>query len=186
MTWLHTFSGREVSILDPKPEQFALEDIAHALSMQCRYNGHSRYFYSIAEHSLLVARALREQGCGIEVQRVGLMHDATEAYVGDLVAPIKMLPGFAVFKTLEDILWKEGIQPAFELEDIGAEVKRADLRALATEAPQVMTWPPPRDWELPSEATPWPDVWLDFLEPAEAELLFLRECIELGIRAVSR
>lgn len=180
MSWIHTYTGREVSVWNPRPETIALEDIAHALSMQCRYNGHARRFYSIAEHSLLVARVLRERGYSESVQRVGLMHDAAEAYVGDMVAPIKMQPNLDGFRDIEHG-FARAIQIAFELEDIGPEVKRVDLELLATEAPQVLPWPPPRDWELPEWAQPIPGLELEFLEPAEAERLFLDACVGLQL-----
>lgn len=80
-----TFSGNRYHFLDPDPKEVTILDIAHALSLQCRYAGHSPRFYSVAEHSVLVSRAVPT-----EHALVGLLHDAAEAYVGDLIRPCKM------------------------------------------------------------------------------------------------
>lgn len=88
-----TFTGRVVDLLDPKPDTICLEDIARGLAMQCRFNGHIRRFYSVAEHSVRVSRWLLYQ-CGpgeILIAQQGLLHDAAEAYVGDLIGPMKAL-----------------------------------------------------------------------------------------------
>ena len=87
-----TFSGRVMNPLDPSPEDFCLVDIAHALSMKCRYGGHCRFFYSVAQHSVLCAEVARRAGCD---PRWALMHDAAESYLADIPRPVKVqLPGF--------------------------------------------------------------------------------------------
>lgn len=89
--FIGTFTGRKFYVLDPRPEDIAIQDIAHALSMQCRYNGHVRKFYSVAEHSFLVSMAAQNSysHSGTEDCLRALLHDAAEAYVGDLPSPIK-------------------------------------------------------------------------------------------------
>ncbi len=82
--WMQTFTGRQFWVLDPRPEEICIEDIAHALSMQCRYGGHTTQFYSVAEHSWRVSSM-----CSAEDAMWGLMHDAAEAYLVDLPRPIK-------------------------------------------------------------------------------------------------
>lgn len=77
----------ELPIVDPKI--ITITDIAHSLSMQCRFNGHIDKFYSVAEHSVIMARSLREQDYSREIQLEGLLHDAAEAYTGDIIKPIK-------------------------------------------------------------------------------------------------
>jgi len=84
-----TVSGRIVSVLDPHPEDIDLGDIAHALSMQCRYAGHIRRRWSVASHSIACLLEAEHRGLPIEIQRACLMHDAAEAYVGDLIWPVK-------------------------------------------------------------------------------------------------
>src|SRR5690606_5290032 len=77
--WMQTFTGRAVYPLDLRPDDIDIQDIAHALSMQCRYAGHTRQFYSVAEHSVHVARWCRQYGPAAALE--GLLHDATEAYL---------------------------------------------------------------------------------------------------------
>ena len=82
--WIQTMSGVIFYPLDPRPEEIRIEDIAHALSHQCRFAGHCREFYSVAEHSVRVSRELPQ-----EFMLWGLLHDASEAYLVDLPRPIK-------------------------------------------------------------------------------------------------
>lgn len=82
--WIQTFTGRRIFPLDPRPDEIDIRDIAHSLSLQCRYNGHVNQFYSVAEHSVILS---------YEVDPVNalaaLMHDASEAYLTDVPRPIK-------------------------------------------------------------------------------------------------
>ena len=125
-----TFSGRFVDILEPKVEQIHLPDIAHALALQCRFNGHVRAHYSIAEHCVRVARHMPES-----MRIHGLLHDAAEAYLGDIVTPVKrQLAEFAGMeeRCLEIIYAALAIaRPDCATE---AQVKRADALALQEEA----------------------------------------------------
>lgn len=84
-----TFTGLHFWPLDPRPEEICLEDIAHALSNICRFNGHTIRFYSVAEHSLNVENLLEQQGCNSIVRLYGLLHDAAEAYCCDIPRPLK-------------------------------------------------------------------------------------------------
>ena len=92
-------SGTRFFPLDPNPKDTHTSDIAHALAMKCRYTGHTRVFYSVAEHCVLVSEVLEEMGADLTVQRQGLLHDASEAYLPDVAAPIK--PHIKGFKILE-------------------------------------------------------------------------------------
>lgn len=83
-----TYMGHMFDIFDPDTWVFDLEDIAQALSTTCRFGGHVE-FYSVAEHSIRVANWLKERGYDARTQMVGLLHDAVEAYIGDIVRPIK-------------------------------------------------------------------------------------------------
>lgn len=82
-------SGEYVDLLNPDPAKIHAPDIAHHLGMLCRYGGGVSRFYSVAEHSVLVADLLEWQGQPSEVVLAGLLHDAAEAYVGDMIAPLK-------------------------------------------------------------------------------------------------
>lgn len=84
-----TIGGRRVSIISPTVEQIALDDIAHALSQLCRFGGHTPAFYSVAQHSILVMELAAEANEPKNIQLAALMHDATEAYVQDVIKPLK-------------------------------------------------------------------------------------------------
>lgn len=89
-----TFTGREVSLLAPEPSTIAIMDIAHGLAHQCRYAGQSPHFYSVAEHCVHIANAIDK-----EYALAGLMHDAAEAYLGDVTKPLKqLLPEYKVIE----------------------------------------------------------------------------------------
>lgn len=88
---IETVTGREFNVVNPTLDMFHFEDVARSLSMICRYNGHVPSFYSVAEHSVRVAWQLKFWGYSLELQMTGLLHDAAEAYVGDMVRPLKRL-----------------------------------------------------------------------------------------------
>lgn len=131
MTWMQTATGRKVDFLKPDPASIAIEDIVHALSRICRFTGHTREFYSVAQHSLWVERRVRLLGGSHAEQRAALLHDATEAYVNDLSAPLKaLLPSY---REVEQRIW-QAICERFDLPPrLPAVVKRADLEALMLE-----------------------------------------------------
>jgi len=81
---IRTITGRYVHILQPDPEMFEIEDIAHALAHQCRFAGHVRKFYSVAQHSVLMVRLVKD-----ELKLQALLHDASEAYLLDMPKPYK-------------------------------------------------------------------------------------------------
>lgn len=124
---MQTHSGKKFFPLDPTYDSICIEDIAHALAHICRYGGHINTHYSVAQHSVLVASCLPK-----ELALTGLLHDATEAYLGDVVRPLKVnLPDY---KQIEDNLsivigGKFGVQ----LLPLPAEVKEMDTRILFNE-----------------------------------------------------
>lgn len=97
--YIATVSGRAYYPTAPDAAELDIEDIAHALSNICRYTGHTRKFYSVAEHSVIMSYIVPP-----EHAYVALMHDATEAYIGDVARPIKYL--FPDYERLEDKNWK--------------------------------------------------------------------------------
>lgn len=101
--WLQTFYGGRVSVMNPQPDQIDILDIVVALTKQCRFNGHCSEFYSVAEHCVR-GSLLAEKLYGKEIAREFLLHDATEAYMGDMIRPVKrMIPQF---KEMEQVFWK--------------------------------------------------------------------------------
>jgi uncharacterized protein len=132
--WMQTYSGRKFYPMDPREEEIDIEDIAHALSMICRYGGHTKAFYSVAEHCVLVASRCPE---GLEL--LGLLHDAAEAYIQDFISPIKK--HFPVYKVMEEnilrvIFEKYNLHPS--LLDIGT-VMQFDFDILKDEHEYCMT-----------------------------------------------
>ena len=105
--FVETFTGRQFWPLDPRPEDVCIEDIAHSLSMQCRFNGHCSRFYSVAEHSIIVAKELGIMGYGSHMRLYGLLHDAAEAYCCDIPRPLKsLLVGYKEMETkIQDVIY---------------------------------------------------------------------------------
>jgi len=90
--WITTFTGKKFHLFDPQLDEICIEDIAHALSLICRFGGHLPEHYSVAQHSVLVSQLVRNENC-LE----GLLHDAEETYIGDMVRPLKLeMPEFNV------------------------------------------------------------------------------------------
>lgn len=87
--WMLTHSLRKVHPLDFKPEDVNLYDMATSLAKQCRYNGHLKGFYSVAEHSDIMRRALKRDGYPPIIQKLGLLHDGSETWTGDIIRPLK-------------------------------------------------------------------------------------------------
>lgn len=161
--WIRTYTGRKFHVLDPHVEDVDITDIAHALSMQVRFVGHVRSFYSVAEHSVRVSF-----NCGEKDALYGLLHDASEAYIGDMSAPLKHQTEMSRFRTTERhimavVAEKFGLDPKEP-----ASVKTADRRMLLTEARDlgldVTGWYTEHQ-PFPEKIVPW--------EPARAEFEFL-------------
>lgn len=155
--WMQTFTGGRFYPLDPRPEDMHPEDIAHALSLLCRYGGHVDRFYSVAEHCVLMSRAVPP-----EHALAALLHDATEAYVVDVPRPLKRyLPEY---RAIEDRVWR-AIAARFGISVVlPAQVIEADSRILLTERrvlmPRAERWSQDDDYSaLPVEVSGWlPDV----------------------------
>lgn len=154
MTWVQTVSGIPFDLLDPKPDMVRVDDIAHALSRIVRFNGHtSGEPYSVAHHSMLVADLLASWGAPPAIVREGLLHDAAEAYYGDIVSPLKraMVAGISRdisdFETVADRI-DEVVRKTLGLPPMQSQlVTRADLVALAIERRDLFG-SCERDWHL--------------------------------------
>ncbi len=97
--YIITYSKRRFYPLNPKPEDICVEDIAHALSMLCRANGHYDSFYSVAAHSLNCYEEARSRRESSRVCMACLLHDAQEAYLSDVTRPVKQhLPEYSVYE----------------------------------------------------------------------------------------
>ncbi len=89
MSNMNTFSGKIFDPMQIKPENICTEDIAHALSLTCRGGGHVKYFYSVGQHSLNCMNEAKARGLSERVQLACLLHDASEAYISDIIRPVK-------------------------------------------------------------------------------------------------
>lgn len=178
--FIETYTGRKFYPLSDEPD-FHAEDIAHALAMCCRYNGHGRHFYSVAEHSVIVALLMKDLHLGDPWE--GLFHDATEAYLSDIPAPFKqLLPDWKKF----DVMLEAKLRDHYALPPAKTEgCKEADWLALFIEAWLLL---PDRGecFQDPGGFRPralrlveqdgWRPLWLD---PADAENAWLRLYHEL-------
>jgi uncharacterized protein len=111
-TWIETFTGKKFYPFSPNPDDVDIQDIAHSLSNQCRFNGHTLRFYSVAEHCVHIASYLERHNAPFQICLAGLLHDAAEAYLGDVVRPVKqLLPDFTQAEnTLQALIYmKYGI-----------------------------------------------------------------------------
>jgi hypothetical protein len=174
-SWIQTYTGKQFWPLDPRPEEIVLEDIARALSHQCRFSGHTKYFYSVAEHSVNVARLLDKEPEGTRLW--GLLHDASEAYLVDVPRPVKwFLPQY---KEAEELL-HQAIAERFGLGwPIPDAVHHADNVMLATEAHHLLG-PSPAPWEDLPEPLPLDGRRLGRY-PNHAQAEFLEWCDSLGV-----
>lgn len=116
-----TFTGRHFDPMQIRTEDICIEDIAHALSLMCRGGGHLKYFYSVAQHSLNCAAEAKARGWSERLQLACLLHDASEAYLSDIIRPVKAnLTGYLEIESriMEKILEK------FNLSDLTEEERR--------------------------------------------------------------
>jgi hypothetical protein len=171
--WMQTASGRAYWPADPSHEDVDINDIAHALSMLCRYGGHSRWFYSVAEHSVLVSRMVPP-----EWALHGLLHDATEAYLVDVPRPIKR--HLTNYKELEQRNWV-AICDAFGMDPTMPDcVHDADSAILLAEK-DVLMGPTPEGhvWFAESHKYTKPDVEIVGFTPTLARQFFLERFHDL-------
>lgn len=168
--WIQTYSGKKFFPLNPKLEDINIEDIAHALSMMCRFTGHCKSFYSVAQHCVLVS-----MNCSDQNKLYGLLHDASEAYITDVARPIKRTKEMEGYRVIEYRL-QSAICEKFGLpKEEPEEVKIADTRMLVTEARDLMS---PLHPEWKNYAEPY-DFKIDALLPHMAKKLFLDRFNEL-------
>jgi len=175
--WMQTYTGRRIVLENPCNIPVELVDIAHSLSMTCRFGGHCSRFYSVAEHCVHVAEYVWSRGGDRDVQALALMHDAAEAYLGDLISPVKRLLGA---KPLEDRFMLR-IKEQFKLFAVRDPlVTEADQRMLASEVELLMPKPVPEDW-AEFTLTPWPEARIECWTPSVAYQYFMAAAEDLGI-----
>jgi len=166
---IETFTGGRFYPFDPRPSEVRLTDVAGSLAHTCRFGGHCQRFYSVAEHSLYVARELADRG--ERIQAYGLLHDAGEAYVGDVPRPVKSQLGDfeAVEARIRAAVW-DAVGLPTPTEPEWAAVMAADDRLLAHEADRLLD---DGSWATdPSELSYDLDA-ADPTTPSEARAMFL-------------
>ena len=137
--WMQTVSGKRYWPVDPRAEEVDIGDIAHALGMMCRFGGHTRRFYSVAEHCVLVSGLVSQKNA-----LCGLLHDATEAYCVDVPRPLKR--SLPEYKAAEIKNWLV-IAERFGLpSQMPVEVKHADEAILHVEQAALMPTDDGRGW----------------------------------------
>ena len=168
--WIQTYTGRCFWPLDPRPEDIFILDIAHSLSMQCRYNGHTKRFYSVAEHCVIISKLVPP-----EHALWGLLHDVAESYTSDIPRPLKRnLQAWAPMeeKIMNAVCLRFGLQ-LWEPPDVTDK----DI-AICTDERDMLMNPCDREWGL-MKPSPGARGLIHCYEPSNAERLFKRRCLEL-------
>ena len=159
--YIVTYTGRKFYALDPNPADIDIRDIAHGLAMTCRFGGQTQQFYSVAEHSVIVAR-----NCPENLRMAGLLHDAAEAYIGDIPKPFKA--EISNYREIEDNILRV-IYRKFGVNEVTTPVKHVDDYALHSEAAMLIPQCPWLDLKKVRK-----EYQVACLGPAQAELLFLQ------------
>lgn len=169
--WIHTFTGKQFYAFDPHPDDVDIRDIAHALSLTCRYSGHCQDFYSVAQHSVILSNLVDE-----ELALAALLHDAPEAYLTDIPRPIKhMFNEYKLpFSEIEDKIYKVIAEKYGCQYPLPEEVHDLDHNIVADEA-SVLFAPAPEwtKWYTPVGVDIWP------IGPRKAEKQFMYRFKEL-------
>lgn len=171
--FIETYTGKKFYFTDPEPDMIDIRDIAHSLSLQCRFMGHVETFYSVAEHSVAVS-------CIVDTENAlaALLHDAAEAYLSDIPRPIKKL--LPQYMELEEQV-SQAIYSKFFLNvshESWSDIKDADNTQLKTEAKYLLS-SQGKDWigDYPTKGRKGKVP--NCLAPIHAEALFLRSFEEI-------
>lgn len=193
--WFVTFTGQRFDVFAPDPATIDIADIAHALAFTPRWKGHTTCFYSVAEHAIACVYAELyhgDQATSAEYDLHLLLHDASEAYLGDLQRPIKHQPAMDGFRQIEHVLQAHiyrrfGVP--FTLSDDGHTIlepswlKTIDTRMLVTEARDLFPRPLPwlaEPWVQAYPAYPTPLVPKQNPEAVERQFLAMFELLKTG------
>lgn len=151
---IRTYTGKAFDLLILDPDTICIEDIAHALARVPRFGGHLPNTYSVAQHSVMVSISLP-----LDLALAGLLHDASEAYLGDMPSPFKKL--MPDYKRLESNLM-HSIAKKFRFQyPLDPEIKKADASALSEE------------WNTLVMCDPETDQYADYWNAEPAEEIFL-------------
>jgi len=172
--YFRTHTGRQVDLFDPKTSEISIFDIARSLSQLCRFLGHTTKFYSVAQHSILVSQLVPKEDA-----LWGLLHDASEAYTGDLPRPFKALHEMLQYRVAEvrlmiTICDRYNLRP-----EMPRSVELADRAMLATEFRDVTSMDD-REWIINEcGVAPLLNITIEPWLPNAAESRFLDRFTEL-------
>lgn len=155
--FIQTYSGRMFWPMDPNVDDIFIEDISESLSKICRFGGHSRSFYSVAQHCVLGSYIVEEKTNSAREALAFLLHDASEAYVGDVVRPLKSMREFCFYVDIENRV-QDVIERKFGISFSHPIIHEIDNVMLATEhrdlMPSALDWGP-ESVPLSDHISPW-------------------------------
>lgn len=141
--WIQTYTGKAFNLSYITADQFDIVDIAHALSNLCRYTGHTKEFYSVAQHCVHAYDIAPKR-----LKKTALLHEVSEAYLGDISSPLKaLLPDY---RRLEDRIMLHASFKFNFFYGFPEEIKEIDRRLLQTEKNQLMQ-KEPKAWDISAE-----------------------------------
>jgi uncharacterized protein len=171
---IQTYTGRLFSLETPDSSQVNIRDIARALSCLCRFGGHVRHFYSVAQHCLLMARRFRSES-KIEEAKWALLHDAAEAYVMDMPRPIKYMGEMSHYRTIEHRVQKAIFEKFGLVGSYPPIIKELDKKIVLSEAKTLLSQFNHPEW-IELKKLGWEKIPIrPLLSPAQAERAYLRE-----------
>lgn len=150
--WICTYTGKQWYVTDPHPDDVDILDIAHGLSRVCRYGGHTSEFYSVAQHCIHCAETIEDERTEcFELALYTLLHDASEAYIGDVVRPLKyQLPQYLAIEERTMGVIHHGLALPQPLKGQSELIKEVDDRLLMTERRDFMSHDN-REWNIRAE-----------------------------------
>lgn len=190
--WMQTFTGKAFRPWTADVDDIEAEDIARSLSMTCRYNGHVRRFYSVAEHGVLMAEHFlalpyaddADRGRNRHLALWALLHDAAEAYIGDMVRPLKVTAVMEAYRDLDDKLTALiALRFGAEGTTIPPEVRAADNRILLDER-EALLGAPAEPWHQDTQQVQPLGVIIRGTSPRYAESRYLDLLHELSPRGL--
>jgi 5'-deoxynucleotidase YfbR-like HD superfamily hydrolase len=182
---IELYSGRYLDLSNPSGLVIGLDDVAHGLAYTCRYSGQCADYYSVAQHAVMCARKLEKDGCTVLEQLGALHHDDAEAFLGDVVRPLKSLiqPEYGRLTDLMDQAITDAFGNLWPADLLSVPVvKAADNWALMVEAWRLLPsqgkqWGgQAHNWDVDMEAGGRQDegLWRGYQSPRTAARSFIR------------
>ncbi len=168
--YITTYTGKHFVTNKPNKDDICIEDIAHALSLMCRGNGHLKRFFSVGQHSINCSKEARARGYSKKVELLCLLHDASEAYMSDVTRPFKqhLEVYLKLEKQLQELIYEKYLQePPTEKEleqmkSIDDDMLYYELRELLNES--ILEIPPAMASDICLEMKGFEEVEMGFLD----------------------